>query len=320
VLDRELVALTLELPACGGPDPVAVVVELDDHPHGPGLAERAVLGAQVGPEHDPGALGERDPRLVEVEGASHRGTLPRSRAVGDRPGWCRIVLAMIARRSVLLLLGFLHACAPTPVPVTGAPAEGARPTSASGSGAIEAAPPGPGQQLLEAHNHFRARHCASPLSWSPALAQTAQAWAARLARRGCPLEHSGGSLGENLASATTGTMRDRDVVGLWYGEVSRYNFRRGSFSAATGHFTQLVWRESARLGCAIATCAELQLWVCNYDPPGSSRAGARGLRRRRRRRQRRRRRRRWGRAAADGAQPFESPALDQKRATGRCFA
>ena len=132
-----------------------------------------------------------------------------------------------------------------------------------------AAPEGARRLLLEAHNALRARHCAPPLAWSTALERTAQTWADHLARRGCPLEHSGGALGENLASATTGTMRPEGVVGLWYGEVARYRFARGSFSARTGHFTQLVWRDSARLGCGVASCPELQVWVCNYDPPGN---------------------------------------------------
>jgi hypothetical protein len=41
------------------------------------------------------------------------------------------------------------------------------------------------------------------------------------------------------------------------------------FSMNTGHFTQLVWRSSARLGCGASVCRGLQIWVCNYDPPGN---------------------------------------------------
>jgi uncharacterized protein YkwD len=46
--------------------------------------------------------------------------------------------------------------------------------------------------ILNLHNSLRAKHSASPLSWSPELASAAQAWADR-----CVFQHSGG--GENLA-------------------------------------------------------------------------------------------------------------------------
>lgn len=163
-------------------------------------------------------------------------------------------------RTAALLPIALAACAAT-TPAAGPRGETASPASDE--------PAGISRALLDAHNALRARHCAPPLAWSAELARTAQAWAARLARRGCPLEHSGGALGENLASATPGALGHEGVVRLWYGEVAHYRFGRGGFSARTGHFTQLVWRGSARLGCGLARCAELELWVCNYDPPGN---------------------------------------------------
>jgi uncharacterized protein YkwD len=165
-------------------------------------------------------------------------------------------------RPLLVLAPLLAACAATS-PVIAGPAAGepASPAPASLPAAARA--------LLDAHNQLRARHCAPPLRWSATLARTAQAWADRLARRGCPLEHSGGALGENLASATPGALDHGGVVRLWYSEIARYRFARGGFSASTGHFTQLVWRGSSELGCGSSRCAELELWVCNYDPPGN---------------------------------------------------
>jgi hypothetical protein len=37
----------------------------------------------------------------------------------------------------------------------------------------------------------------------------------------------------------------------------------------TGHFTQLVWVGTQRLGCGVAQCADMDVWVCRYDPPGN---------------------------------------------------
>jgi uncharacterized protein YkwD len=134
-----------------------------------------------------------------------------------------------------------------------------------------AAPAGPAKAiLLAAHNRYRASHCAPPLVWSPKLAAFAQAWADRLARKGCRLEHRSRSpYGENLAAGTASIMRAQDAAAGWYGEVRKYRFGRGGFSLATGHFTQLVWIQSRRLGCGSARCGDLRVWVCNYDPPGN---------------------------------------------------
>ena len=128
--------------------------------------------------------------------------------------------------------------------------------------------PAPMVPILEAHNRARAAHCAPPLVWSEELEATAQRWADRLASR-CTLEHSGGTIGENLSMATEGALDADGVVELWYREHAHYDFRRGGFSMETGHFTQVVWVGSRALGCASARCRGLDVWVCNYDPPGN---------------------------------------------------
>jgi uncharacterized protein YkwD len=126
------------------------------------------------------------------------------------------------------------------------------------------------QTVLRAHNTRRARHCAPPLEWSGELARVASGWAKQLARRGCPLEHSDTRYGENLAAGSQGGFSPEDYVEMWYREVEDYNFRRGRFSMSTGHFTQLAWRATKRVGCALAPCSNgLELLVCNYDPPGN---------------------------------------------------
>jgi uncharacterized protein YkwD len=125
------------------------------------------------------------------------------------------------------------------------------------------------QSLLDAHNRYRARHCAAPMTWSPKLAQVAQQWASSLRDQGCKFGHSGGSYGENLAAGTSGTLDGQAVTDMWYDEVKQYAFSNGGFSMQTGHFTQVVWRESTQLGCAVSTCRGMDIWVCEYDPPGN---------------------------------------------------
>jgi uncharacterized protein YkwD len=144
-----------------------------------------------------------------------------------------------------------------PAPVVAVPAAATRPK-------------GVAQVLVAEHNRYRAKHCAPPLAWSPELAAVAQKWADALKAKGCMFGHSNNSkYGENLAAGTTGAMPAEAVVAMWYDEVAKYSFKRPGFSMETGHFTQLVWTDTRSLGCGMAQCNGMDVWVCNYDPPGN---------------------------------------------------
>ncbi|KAF9928217.1 hypothetical protein FBU30_002560 [Linnemannia zychae] len=119
------------------------------------------------------------------------------------------------------------------------------------------------QSILEAHNNYRARHGASPLVWDETLAQFGSNWIQQ-----CEMKHSRGKYGENLAAG----YRDfKSSIAAWYDENKQYNYGSGGFSSATGHFTQVVWKGSKRIGCAKKFCSNNNwtLYICNYDPPGN---------------------------------------------------
>jgi uncharacterized protein YkwD len=161
-------------------------------------------------------------------------------------------------------------------PGTGAATSTETATAAAPAPAPATTPPGRlgaddyREQVLALHNEFRANHCAPPLTWSKDLAKVAQAWADNLDARGCAFEHSRTNLGENLAAGSGQHLRPRTVVGMWYREVARYDFKRGTFAMDTGHFTQLVWVATERIGCGRRLCGNgVDIVVCNYDPPGN---------------------------------------------------
>ncbi len=122
------------------------------------------------------------------------------------------------------------------------------------------------QQVLSRHNQLRANHCVPALAWSSRLAATAQDWANR-----CVFEHRPGNLGENLAIGTSGAFPPASQVQSWYDEIRSYDFATGASrdGQAVGHFTQVIWRGTRQLGCAVASCNGQDLLVCNYSPAGN---------------------------------------------------
>lgn len=125
------------------------------------------------------------------------------------------------------------------------------------------------QAMLNSHNAARANHCAPALTWSAAAATAAQQWGSRCTANGTGFAHdpNRAPYGENLAWGTnlTGTA----AFNLWYGEETLYDYNRPGFSSTTGHFTQIVWRGTTQVGCAMVNCGGRNLWVCRYLPAGN---------------------------------------------------
>jgi len=118
-------------------------------------------------------------------------------------------------------------------------------------------------------NVHRRRHCVPQAQLSDKLNNYAQAYAQRLANSNCAFRHSGGPYGENLYM-TSGSMNPGAATNAWYAEVSKYNYDRGSFSMATGHFTQVVWKTSTNFGIGMARCASgATIVVGSYEGRGN---------------------------------------------------
>ena len=128
------------------------------------------------------------------------------------------------------------------------------------------------EETIAAHNKWRAKVGAPPLEWSDELAATALKWAQQLKKENCAFKHSGvNGLGENLFMGTTGHYRPTEVVDNWGDEIKNYNYKNNTCSGVCGHYTQVVWANTKRVGCAKIECNGMDIWVCNYDPPGNYR-------------------------------------------------
>ncbi|KAK4228883.1 CAP domain-containing protein [Podospora fimiseda] len=149
------------------------------------------------------------------------------------------------------------------------------------------------------HNKHRFNHSAGALDWDQNLASAAGTLAAR-----CKFAHDvsigGGGYGQNLAmwgassgAASFGASNSvaRAVTDGWYNNEVE-DFPQGDYGKPTpdmtdfkkwGHFSQLVWKDSERVGCASQLCppgtvSAFESWytVCNYAPAGNM-GGAYGV-------------------------------------------
>lgn len=141
---------------------------------------------------------------------------------------------------------------------------------------------GPGNfadRLLAAHNEERRRVGVPDLRWSQKLAAEAQAYARKLAKRQA-LVHATrderGGAGENLWAGNAGFYSAEEMVESMVAE--KPDFRPGTFPDVSrtgqwrdvGHYTQLIWRETEELGCAVAPGGGHDWLVCRYWPAGNT--------------------------------------------------
>ncbi|XP_067416020.1 glioma pathogenesis-related protein 1-like isoform X2 [Emydura macquarii macquarii] len=146
------------------------------------------------------------------------------------------------------------------------------------------------EECVNAHNHFRSkvnptasnmRH----MSWDSALAKSAKAWAKR-----CHFDHNvylkvPGKMhpdftpvGENIWTGSLSLFSVNAALKKWYDEVKDYNFETHSCTSVCGHYTQVVWATSYKVGCAVQFCPTVTSFkgltngahfICNYGPAGN---------------------------------------------------
>lgn len=126
------------------------------------------------------------------------------------------------------------------------------------------------------HNVHRANHSAPALSWDSGLASAAYSWASQ-----CQFKHHVDGYGQNLAASAPNANVSAQISQGWYGEYKNYAPYYGQASPrwsestfeGLGHFSQLVWKNTQKVGCATYDCrgSKLGMWytVCNYHPAGN---------------------------------------------------
>ncbi|XP_072340076.1 GLIPR1-like protein 1 [Scyliorhinus torazame] len=142
------------------------------------------------------------------------------------------------------------------------------------------------------NQHNRHRSAVNPgasnmhfMSWDAGLAKTAKAWSKTCSSAKNPhLERGDGhpsfdTVGENSYIAS-GTISIVDAIQSWNDEGTHFDFANNLCAKkyVCKHYTQLVWGETYKLGCAANHCSkgingskikDGAIFVCNYSPSGN---------------------------------------------------
>eukprot|EP00004_Rigifila_ramosa_P012866 TRINITY_DN2827_c0_g1_i1.p1 TRINITY_DN2827_c0_g1~~TRINITY_DN2827_c0_g1_i1.p1 ORF type:complete len:545 (+),score=113.39 TRINITY_DN2827_c0_g1_i1:45-1637(+) len=111
------------------------------------------------------------------------------------------------------------------------------------------------------------------MSWNVALETSAQTWADN-----CDFVHS--TVGENLYATTATTDTPANAMSSWSSELANYIYNpagQDSTGGYVGHFTQMIWNATTKIGCGRTYCPTLlnagftsgTMIVCHYSPPGN---------------------------------------------------
>jgi uncharacterized protein YkwD len=140
--------------------------------------------------------------------------------------------------------------------------------------------------ILAVHNRERAAVGVPPLVWSDKLAADAKLYAEHLVTTGkfdhpsaeWLAAHPTGPEGENLAGnrrtpASSPPPSPSSIAQMEQGWIAEKNSYQGLPSATgdtvTGHYTQMVWRDTTAVGCGYASAGGYDVLSCRYSPQGN---------------------------------------------------
>ena len=129
--------------------------------------------------------------------------------------------------------------------------------------------------ILKIHNNERAAVSVTPLVWSNTLATNAKSWAEHLANINTLQHSTGNGYGENLSfrsdSRGPNAISTASLVQGWVNEKNGYSVHPFQWPGdkAQGHYTQMVWKTTTKIGCGTATSGNSVYLACQYTPQGN---------------------------------------------------
>lgn len=135
--------------------------------------------------------------------------------------------------------------------------------------------------IVNIHNQERANVQVPALTWSNTLASGAQQYAVYLASLGLgpddiPPHSNDPNQGENLSWGVIDGYSLQYSVQQWADEKANYvpghvmsNDDFAEDVPMIGHYTQMVWKDTTKIGCGEASNTSVTYLVCRYTPPGN---------------------------------------------------
>ncbi len=130
--------------------------------------------------------------------------------------------------------------------------------------------------MLNGQNKYRNELGITDLKWNATLAEEAREWGVYLAAKN-KFEHSRGlkNQGENLWMGTASAYSLEDMTSSWGNE--KQFFKPAAFPDCStngswhtvGHYTQIIWRNTTEVGCALVSNNKADYLVCRYNPAGN---------------------------------------------------
>jgi uncharacterized protein YkwD len=135
------------------------------------------------------------------------------------------------------------------------------------------------KSMVDSINQYRAKHGVPPVELDQELVDYAKSRAEHVADKGALVHDGTQGYGENLASASSSEPTvgpATQAADSWYGEIKDYNFEDLATNATKtiGHFSQLVWKGSTKIGAGRVCGTEDNTWhdtyiAVNFSPAGN---------------------------------------------------
>ena len=132
-------------------------------------------------------------------------------------------------------------------------------------------------RILAAHNAERAQVGMPPLVWDPALGNAAALYAQQMAMTGVFATRTVRSAAApaKIWMGSHDAFSVEAMVGGWSSEKRYFkpgifpnNSRTGDWEDV-GHYTQMIWPTTQRVGCAVASTPRVDYLVCRYATAGN---------------------------------------------------
>ena len=109
-------------------------------------------------------------------------------------------------------------------------------------------------EILKKHNEIRQLHGSPELTPNTSLNNKAQDYAKQIldsqGKKAFPANtYNDSAVGENVIISSK--KEPNEIFEKWYNEKNSYDFSLNKFQKGTGHFTQIVWKETKEIGIGL---------------------------------------------------------------------